>query len=317
MTSATESTVEHTAKYSAGHAAQSRLGYGRGSTGNSDKGLGTKSGLGSATRGMVTSAVKWLVVCLAVLFIFGPFLWLVAHAFVTSWTYPNLWPDGFTMRWWSVVFSDEQLQASIGNSLFLAPMTVLVSSVICLPAAYAFSRFNFPGRRIFQVSLLAVNAFPKMGLYVAMAAIFYGLHLMETVAGIMIVHVISTLVNMTWIPAAAFSSVPRALEEAASDAGAGKFRVFWSITLPIAAPGILVAMVMSFWASFDESQGTYLIGAPKYMTMPTQMYSMVLNYPQQVSAVFALILAIPSVALLLICRKYIMGGRLAEGFQIR
>ena len=266
---------------------------------------------------VLKSLIKWLAVLIVTVFIIGPFLWLVAHAFVTSWTYPNLWPKGFPLRWWSVVFSDPQLQASIGNSLFFAPVTVMLSSVVCLPAAYAFSRFNFPGRRLFQVSLLAVNAFPKMGLYVAMAAIFYGMHLMESVAGILIVHLISTLVNMTWIPAAAFSSVPRALEEAAADAGAGRSRVFFSVTLPLAAPGILVAMVMSFLASFDESQGTYLVGAPTYMTMPTQMYSMVLNYPEQVSAVFALILAIPSVLLLLACRRYIMAGRLAEGFQIR
>ncbi|KAE8128794.1 MULTISPECIES: ABC transporter permease [Bifidobacterium] len=271
----------------------------------------------SAIRVGAKAVCTWLLVAIAVVFILGPFLWLVAHAFVTSWTYPRLWPDGFTLHWWSVVFSDSQLQASIGNSLFFAPVTVALSSLVCLPAAYAFSRFNFPGRRIFQVSLLAVNAFPKMGLYVAMAAIFYGLHLMESISGILIIHLISTLVNMTWIPAAAFSSVPKALEEAAADAGAGKLRVFCSVTLPIAAPGILVAMVMSFLASFDESQGTYLVGAPKYMTMPTQMYSMVLNYPEQVSAVFALILAVPSVVLLLVCRKYIMGGRLAEGFQIR
>ena len=268
-------------------------------------------------RHVLGTIVKWLIVLLTALFIVGPFLWLVVHAFATSWKYPNLYPDGFTLKWWNVVFADDKLESAIGNSLFFAPLTVAISSLICLPAAYAFARFDFPGRRLFQISLFAVNAFPKMGLFVSMAAIFYGMHLMESVTGILIIHVISTLVNMTWIPAAAFASVPRNLEEAAADAGAGKFRVFLSVTLPMAAPGILVAVVMSFLASFDESQGTYLVGAPKYMTMPTQMYSMVLNYPEQVSAVFALLLAIPSTVLLLACRKYIVGGRLAAGFQIR
>ena len=268
-------------------------------------------------RHVLGTIVKRLIVLLTALFIVGPFLWLVVHAFATSWKYPNLYPDGFTLKWWNVVFADDKLESAIGNSLFFAPLTVAISSLICLPAAYAFARFDFPGRRLFQISLFAVNAFPKMGLFVSMAAIFYGMHLMESVTGILIIHVISTLVNMTWIPAAAFASVPRNLEEAAADAGAGKFRVFLSVTLPMAAPGILVAVVMSFLASFDESQGTYLVGAPKYMTMPTQMYSMVLNYPEQVSAVFALLLAIPSTVLLLACRKYIVGGRLAEGFQIR
>jgi ABC-type spermidine/putrescine transport system permease subunit II len=66
---------------------------------------------------------------------------------------------------------------------------------------------------------------------------------------------------MTWIPAAAFAAVPKNLEEAARDAGASKFRVFRGITLRMAAPGILVAMVMSFISAFDEAQGTYLPGS--------------------------------------------------------
>ncbi|MCU1528254.1 MAG: polyamine transporter, permease component, partial [Frondihabitans sp.] len=161
------------------------------------------------------------------------------------------------------------------------------------------------------------NEFPIMGLFVSMASLFYGLHLMNTVLGIVIVQFIGTVVFMTWIPAAAFSAVPRNLEEAARDAGAGRFRTFIQVTLPLALPGILVALLMSFLASFDEAQGTYLVGAPVYMTMPTEMYTLVLNYPDQVAAVFAILLSLPSIALLLVARKYILGGRLAEGFQIR
>lgn len=262
-------------------------------------------------------AVTAVLFALVAVFILGPLLWLAAHAFATSWTYPSLWPSGLTLHWWSVVFHDAQLAASVKNSLYFSPLTVIVSAIVCLPAAYAFSRFTFPGRRIFLIGLFATNAFPKMGLFVSMASLFYGLHLMNTVAGIVIVQFIGTVVFMTWIPAAAFSSVPRALEEAARDAGAGRARTFFSVTLPMALPGILVALLMSFLASFDEAQGTYLVGAPVYMTMPTEMYSLVLNYPKQVAAVFAILLSLPSVALLLVARRYILGGRLAEGFQIR
>ncbi|ARC57750.1 Trehalose transport system permease protein SugB [Frondihabitans sp. 762G35] len=267
----------------------------------------------TVSRGLVTA----ILFALVAVFILGPLVWLAAHAFATSWTYPNLLPDGLTLHWWSVVFGDAQLGAAVTNSLYFAPLTVAVSAVVCLPAAYAFSRFDFPGRRVFLIGLFATNAFPKMGLFVAMASLFYGLHLMNTVIGIVIVQFIGTVVFMTWIPAAAFSSVPRSLEEAAQDAGAGRLRTFLSVTLPMALPGILVAVLMSFLASFDEAQGTYLVGAPVYMTMPTEMYTLVLNYPKQVAAVFAILLSIPSVALLLVARKYIMGGRLAEGFQIR
>ena len=70
---------------------------------------------------------------------------------------------------------------------------------------------------------------------------------------------------------------------------------------------------MSFLASFDEAQGTYLIGAPTYMTMPTEMYSLVLNFPRQVAAVFALLLSMPSVAAVALTRKHIMGGAARRG----
>jgi putative spermidine/putrescine transport system permease protein len=252
-----------------------------------------------------------------VVFIAGPLLWLGVRAFAGTWTFPNLLPDGWSLRWWQVVFSDSQMGVAVQNSLFFAPLTVLISAVICLPAAYAFGRFEFPGRRAFLIGLFATNAFPKMGLFVTMASLFYALNLMNTVLGVLVVHVLGTVVFMTWIPASAFAAVPRNLEEAARDAGASKLRVFFSVTLPLALPGILVAAVMSFLASFDESQGTYLVGAPSLMTMPTEMYNLVLNYPTQVAAVFSILLAIPSVALMAAAHKHILGGQLAEGFQIK
>lgn len=262
-------------------------------------------------------ALVVVFVILLVVFIFGPLLWLGAQAFVTSWTYPRLLPDGLTLRWWRVVFTDPNLATAVQNSLSIAPLTVAVSAVVCLPAAYAFARFDFPGRRGMLIGLFATNAFPRTGLFVTIASLFYALNLMQTVAGILVIHVIGTVVFMTWIPAAAFAAVPRSLEDAARDAGARPLRVFLTVTLPLAAPGIVVAMIMSFLASFDEAQGTYLVGAPAYMTMPTQMYSLVLNYPKQVAAVFSIMLALPSVFLMLLVRKQVMGGQLAEGFQIR
>ena len=278
----------------------------------------TKStGNSSAARLTVGAPLTVLFFVLMVFFILGPLVWLGVRAFAESWTYPNLGPDGWTLKWWSVVFSDSTLGASVQNSLVFATLTVLVSACICLPAAYAFARYEFWGRRTFLIGLFAINAFPKVGLFVTIASLFYALNLMNSVLGILIVHVLGTVVFMTWIPAAAFAAVPRSLEEAARDAGAGKFRVFVSVTFPLALPGILVAAVMSFLASFDEAQGTYLVGLPDIITMPTQMYTLVLNYPRQVAAVFSILMAIPSVALLLAAHKHILGGTLAEGFQIK
>ncbi len=253
------------------------------------------------------------------LFILGPLLWLAAHAFADPghWAYPHLFPNKLTFKWWHTVLSDSSLLDSIKLSFTFAPIVTVISAVICLPAAYAFSRLTFPGRQLMLISLFAANAFPKIGLFVALAGLLYTFHLMETFMGVIIVQLLGTLVYMTWIPAAAFASVPRSLEEAARDVGAGPVRVFFRVTFPLAAPGILVAMILSFIAAFDEAQGTYLVGAPTYVTMPTQMYTLVLNYPAPAAAVFSILLSVPSLVLMLLVRRHIMGGRLAEGFQLR
>jgi putative spermidine/putrescine transport system permease protein len=262
-------------------------------------------------------ALEVAIVIALVVFMLGPIFWLAVRAFSTTWRYPQLLPGDWTLKWWRSVFDDQNLAHSMKLSFMFAPVVTAASTVICVPAAYAFSRFNFPGRRVLLISLFATNAFPKIGLYISMAGVFYSLNLMGTFLGVVIVQLIGTIVFMTWIPAAAFSSVPRSLEEAARDVGAGPLRVFFRVTFPLAAPGILVAMILSFLASFDEAQGTFLVGIPNYITMPTEMYTLVLNYPEQAAAVFSILLAVPSVVLMTLARKHVMGGKLAEGFQIR
>jgi putative spermidine/putrescine transport system permease protein len=271
----------------------------------------------SVARGIGRRALEAILVVSLLVFMIGPIVWLGLRAFSGLWRYPQLIPTQWTVSGWSQVFHDPNLSHSMKLSFEFAPVVTVVSAAICLPAAYAFSRYKFPGRRVLLISLFATNAFPKIGLYISMAGVFYSLNLMGTFLGVVIVQLIGTVVFMTWIPAAAFSAIPRSLEEAARDVGAGPLRVFFRVTFPLAAPAIFVAMILSFLASFDEAQGTFLVGVPIYITMPTEMYTLVLNYPEQVAAVFALLLALPSVLLMALVRKHVMGGRLAEGFQLR
>lgn len=265
----------------------------------------------------VQRALSCLLALVLAFFILGPLIWLALWAFAGSWRYPSLLPATWTLSWWKTVFTTPGLDHSIALSFEFAPVVTVASVLVCVPAAYGFARYSFPGRRTLLVSLFATNAFPKIGLYITMAGMFYSLHLMSTFLGVVLVQLIGTVVFMTWIPAAAFAAVPRSLEDAARDVGAGRLRTFWRVTLPLALPGILVAVILSFLASFDESQGTFLVGTPKYITMPIQMYSLVLNYPQQAAAVFSILLSVPSVVLMLLVRRHIMGGRLAEGFQLK
>lgn len=271
----------------------------------------------AAKRRISFSRVLTVVsVVLLFIFIFGPLIWLILWAFAGVWQYPALLPQKWSLSWWRQVFNYPQLVRSVELSFLFAPIVTAISAIICLPAAYAFARFRVPGRRALMITLFSVNAFPKIGLYITIATLFYALHLMGTFFGVVLIQLLGTIVFMTWIPTAAFAAVPRALEDAARDVGAGRLRTFFAVTLPMAAPGILVAMVLSFLASLDEAQGTFLVGIPNYVTMPVQMYSLVSDYPPEAAAVFAVLLSIPSVLLMLLVRRHVMGGSLARGFQL-
>lgn len=263
-----------------------------------------------------TRIVSVVAVVLLFVFIFGPLVWLLLWACAGVWHYPALLPQKWSLSWWGKVFDYPSLARSVELSFLFAPTVTALSAIVCLPAAYAFARFRVPGRRALMIVLFSVNAFPKIGLYITIATLFFALDLMGTFLGVVLIQLLGTIVFMTWIPTAAFAAVPRSLEEAARDVGAGHLRTFFAVTLPLAAPGIFVAMVLSFLASLDEAQGTFLVGIPNYVTMPVQMYSLVSDYPPEAAAVFAVLLSVPSVVLMLLVRKYVMGGSLARGFQV-
>src|SRR5579875_141897 len=250
-------------------------------------------------------------------FLLLPLLTLVLWAFADTWQYPSILPQSYSLRWWVWVFENGDVNKAIFYSITTAPVVTLLSAVICLPAAYSFSRLRFPGRGVLFISLLAANAFPTFGLYISIATLFFELGLINTFWGVVLIQLINTLVVMVWIPAAGFDSVPRELEEAARDAGAGPLSVFWRITLPIAMPGILVAGVLAFLAAFDEAQGTLIVGSPRITTMPILMYTLVANYPEPVGAVFSILLSVPSLILLLLARRFLIAGYLAAGFRGR
>ncbi len=251
------------------------------------------------------------------LFFFGPLMNLVMLAFSDSYLYPKFFPSALSLKWWQFVLSQNNLAGSMLLSFIVAIVTTAVSLVICIPAAYAFARFEFPFRRLFLFSFLITNAFPKIGLYVTIGMLFYKLNLMGSFAGVIIIHLVNTMMYMTWIPAGAFKNVHRQQEEAARDAGASPFQTFLHITLPMAMPGILVASIFTFLASLEEAQGTLLVGVPNYKTIPVVMYSVIFDYPATAGAVFSLILVLPTLVILLLLRKFIGADALADGFKVK
>ena len=196
-------------------------------------------------------------------FFYVPLMNLCMLAFADKYEVPAIIPQKFGFKWWEFVLDQNSLMGSITTSFALAIVVTAVSMLICIPAAYALARYNFRGKRIFLLSFLLSNAYPRMGLYISIGILFYKLNLMGTFLGVVIIHVVNSLMFMTWIPSGSFKSVYRQQEESARDAGAGPLRTFFSITLPLAMPGIAVGGVFTFLGSLEEAQGTLLVGFPE------------------------------------------------------
>lgn len=261
--------------------------------------------------------LEFILFTVFLLFFFGPLMNLVMLAFADEYMYPKFLPSALSLKWWHFVLSQKNLVGSMVLSFIVATTTTIVSMIICLPAAYAFARFEFPLRKMFLFSFLVTNAFPKMGLYVTIGMLFYKLHLMGSFVGVIIIHLINTMMYMTWIPAGAFRNIHRQQEEAARDVGASPLQTFFRVTLPMAMPGILVAGIFTFLASLEESQGTLLVGVPNYKTIPVVMYSVIFDYPATAGAVFSIILVLPTIFLLSLLRKSFGTEVLAEGFKMK
>ncbi len=258
--------------------------------------------------GIVLAAVLTTVIVV-------PLLIVATWAFTEVWRYPNVIPQQFGLRFWSKTLGRADVWNALKLSLTLSASVTLVSAIICLPAAYAFARMKFPGGGILFFSFLAGHAFPKFGLLVAIAAIFLQLDLIGTFWGVALIQLVGTLMFMIWIPVAAFQAVDRRMEEAARDVGAGPFRVFWSITLPQAAPTIFAALLLSFVGTFYETEGAWLIGAPGIRTMPVLMISFINNQMViQYGAVLSVMLWVPSFIALMFARRVIGGDAFARGF---
>jgi putative spermidine/putrescine transport system permease protein len=259
-----------------------------------------------------TGIVLAVVLTLAIVF---PLVVVGTWAFTNVWRYPSVIPQEFGLRFWYQTLARADVWTSITTSLTLAATVTGLSALICLPAAYAFARMEFPGRNILFFSFLAGHAFPKFGLLVAIAGIFLQLNLIGTFWGVVLIQLVGTLLFMIWIPVAAFQSVDRRMEEAARDVGASPMRVFWSITLPQAGPTIAAAILLSFVGTFYETEGAWLIGAPQVRTLPVLMISFINNQPViQYGAVLSVILWVPSFIALMFARRVVNSGSFARGF---
>ncbi len=138
------------------------------------------------------------------------------------------------------------------NSLGIALGTAVVSLIVSTSAAYAFSRFRFPGRDALMLVILMVYLIPQILLLVPLWVILRDLGLLQSPFGVILAHATSAVPFAIWMLTGYFNELPVELEEAAWMDGASRLQALWHVLLPLAIPGVIVTALFAFIASWNE-----------------------------------------------------------------
>lgn len=138
------------------------------------------------------------------------------------------------------------------NSLRIAILTTIFGLVLCAPAAYAVSRWNFLGKQALLISFLITQMFPGVLLLVPLYNLFAQFGLLDNFVALVIAYATTALPFSIWMLRNFFDAVPKELDEAALVDGLGPFRTFWRIVLPLTIPGIAVVGFFNFMAAWNE-----------------------------------------------------------------
>jgi putative spermidine/putrescine transport system permease protein len=245
--------------------------------------------------------------------IFGPILNLALWAVAVQWYFPYKLPLTYGLKYWYEVFKPRSdAIESLTTSILIALFTVAACLLLAVPAGYALARGRLPWRGAILLAFLLPQAIPSLAVYFNVARIFYTVGLNGTIAGVVLVHTVHGLVFAVWIAAAAFAAVDRELELAARNMGASALRGFLTVTLPLAAPGIMASAIFVFLESLDEFTGTYFVGVPDVTTLPLMMFTASVAGNYQIAAITALILLVPSVGFMLFIERFLKSDVLAK-----
>ena len=210
-------------------------------------------------------------VTLVMLFLYTPIIVLVAYSFNDNRTLT--WPmKGFTLSWYEKLFQNEQILQAIANSFYVATCSTFLTLLIGIPAAMALHRYHFPGKTIFRRLLLLPIALPGIVTGISMLNMFkmfgFNLNLQTVIIG----HATALLAVVVTQIFARLQRLPKSLEEASADLGAGPLKTFLFITLPNIKSAIFGAGLLSFVLSFDEIPVTFFLTG-RDNTLPMYIYS--------------------------------------------
>lgn len=228
-------------------------------------------------------------------------------------------PKKFTLANYQAVLFEKPVLLWLKNSVVLAVSTLIISLGAAVPAAYAFSRYRFKGKKTILYILLLLNAFPTILSMFAMYRLLSPVGLADKKLGLIIVYTGTMAIFGLWNLKGYFDTIPKGIEEAAKIDGANDFQLAVKIMLPLSKPAIIVTSVMILIYVWNEYiyAVTFLTGSENY-TLASGLYSLQAtetagNWP--IFAAASLLVSMPILIVFLMVQKHMVSGLTTGGMK--
>lgn len=253
-----------------------------------------------------------------------PMFWMVLTSLKTGFAAmqypPQWWPAEPTLEnYWRLLDPNGSVGSDFlryfWNSLWVSTVTTLLAVAVAVPAAYAFSRFRFPGRNFLFFAVLLRNMFPAVVFLVPLFILMKLLGLVNTHGSLILTYLTFGLPLAIWLLKGFYDNIPIQLEQAARIDGATRFQAFLLIVMPLSTPGIIATSIYSFIGAWNEYIYAYtFLTRHDQMTLPVGIQRFfsenATDWPGLMAATF--LMSIPVVVLFLVLQRYFVRA-LTEG----
>ena len=217
---------------------------------------------------------------------------------------------GFSMKWYQELFQDRDMLQALKNSLILAVSSCAVSAVIGTLGAVGISRIHWKTNGMLEYISILPLMIPEIILGMVLMAFFYMLHLPFGMLTLLIGHTVFCVPYILMEVKARLVGMDPSLEEAARDLGAGSFRAFWDITLPLIMPAVISGSLLAFAMSMDDVVISIFVTGPRVSTLPIKVYTqMKTGVTPEINALCTIMLG----AILLVLAVYLILGKRGKG----
>lgn len=266
----------------------------------------------------VARIVTWIGLVIGACFAGLPVFWMLVSSFKPNPRIfanpPRIIEDGSSFEAYLSIFRDPEKIRFFINSYVVALSVAALTLLVGILAAYAFSRFDFPGKHLLNVIVISVQAVPPITLLIPFFGLMVTLRLYNTYQGLILTYMVFTLPYAIIMLTGYFNTLPRELDEAAKVDGTSSFGALWKVLVPISVPGIVSVGIYTFMIAWNEYLFALTLTRTNDMrTVPIGIQLLMGQHSYEWNEMMAMSVlgSIPVMLLFIFFQRYFIGGMTA------